>query len=102
MVEVGHHDNRVYFGKEATRLIVKGTQRGEDQKPLKLDQWYDVIFEIKDDEICFQIKDGFSFRGKFKETGEADRPIVAFCGTNRGTLLIDDVSVLEEVKKQVQ
>ena len=74
----------------------------EDQKPLNLDQWYDVIFEIKDDKICFQIKDGFSFRGRFKETGEADRPIVAFCGTNGGTLLIDDVSVLEEVKKQVQ
>ena len=100
MIESGHHLRRLYFGSKSTQILTENEKTivTETGFTLKQDTWYQILIEIKDNEMQTQIKekDGQTITLYGKHQGIAKKHKnydIGITGPNTGFIYIDNLSV---------
>lgn len=96
IIEAGHHLRRIYFGEEGSKILVdhEKTTIAESDFVLKLDQWYHVMVEIKDNEFLVRFQDGPTICGEDEGVGaEFANYNIGITATNLGTIEIDNMTI---------
>ncbi|MFT5127898.1 MAG: hypothetical protein ACI8W8_001506 [Rhodothermales bacterium] len=96
MIEAGHHLRRIYFGEAGSKILVEHekTTIAEDPFVLKLDTWYHVMLEIKNDDFLVRFQDGPTVYGQHKGVGaEFANYNIGITATNKGSMYIDNMSI---------
>lgn len=99
LIDVGHHIHTFIFGKEKTTFLLKKDVKTEAlAKPLlPLNQWVDVVIELKPGVIVFKI-DGVSTRVEDEGITMEGQQQIDFKGVDHGGILIDHVAIYEGIE----
>ena len=97
LIESGHHFTRLYFGSESIEMLADHGKVTLDQldKVFALDQWHEVLIEIKGDEFVAQLGQNMRLSGKHSIIADTKRAGIGICGTKNGRVLVDDFYVRE-------
>jgi hypothetical protein len=99
LVEFGHHVCRLRFSAEITELLAAhdsvrvNETKGFDYKP---DTWYQMLWELRGDEVVIQIAGGPTLYAKHPSYAEAPGTGAAglgIAGPRGGTVEVDDVLI---------
>ncbi len=96
LIDVGHHIHTLIFAKEKTTFILKKNERTEAlAKPLlPLNQWVDVVVELKPGVLVLKI-DGVASRIEDERITMAGQQQIDFKGVDGGGIRIDRVAIYE-------
>lgn len=99
LIDVGHHIHTFIFGKEKTTFILKKNEKTEElaQPLLPLNQWADVVIELKPGVIVFKV-DGVATRIEDERITMAGQQQIDFKGVDHGGIQIDRVAVYEGIE----
>jgi hypothetical protein len=98
LIDVGHHVNTLIFSESETTLILKKDQKTVKvpQPLLKLNEWANVVIELKKGTLLLKIGDQ---KMVFSDSliDMVDQQQIDFKGCDYGGILIDDVKVYEGI-----
>jgi hypothetical protein len=96
LLDLGHHTHTISFGEKATTLTIKkNVETLPIDKPLfALNQWHDVIIELKKGMILLNI-DGVKHRFESKNIDMTGQAQIDFKAIDGGTCQIDNVKLWE-------
>jgi hypothetical protein len=94
-IDLGHHIGRVEFGLEGARLMADGETVLVAQEPkfrLEPGRWYEVIAEVRGDEVLVRMDPGLVLYGKHAAFLRGNHDL-AFVGRQEGEVEVDRVTL---------